>query len=348
MLPAAVMRKAQAELCSWRGRGTSIAEISHRSEDFAAVASTTEHTLRALYAVPDDYHVLFLAGGASHQFAMVPLNLLGGKSHADYLHTGYWSAAALREAGRYCQPREAVCCAPLQFTTIPPHNTWTLREDSPYVYLAMNETLNGLEFPVVPDCGEIPIVADMTSTFLSRPLDISRFGLIFAGGQKNVCPAGLTVIIIRDTLLGRASNLCPELYNYTAQVKAQSMLNTPPTFNWYMAGLNFAWLQQQGGLTAMAEINRRKAQRLYDYIDTEDLYINDIDKPYRSCMNVSFSLRDPALDDYFVQQAEAAGLFALRGHRLRGGMRASLYNALPEAAVIALVDFMQDFARQHG
>lgn len=348
MLPGTVMRRAQSELCDWQGRGVSVMEISHRSEAFIQLAATAEHRLRDLYAIPSDYHLLFLAGGAGHQFAMVPMNLLGKQQCPDYLHTGYWSWCALREAQRYCQPNRAVCCAATHYRHIPPEQTWNLQQDSPYVYLTMNETLNGLEFPGPPDCGDSPLVADMTSTFLSRPVDISRFGLIFAAGQKNFCPAGMTVVIIHDRLLGRASARCPQLYNYTSQVQAGSMLNTPPTFNWYMADLTFAWLQEQGGLAAMEERNRRKAQRLYQYIDGSDFYSNDIDPEYRSCMNVSFVLAEPQHNEHFVQQAEEAGLLALRGHRKVGGMRASLYNALPEEAVSALLDFMRDFEQHHA
>ncbi len=348
MLPFEVMQQAREELLDWGGRGYSVMEISHRSPEFQELAYRIEADLRELYAVPTSYRVLFLAGGASHQFAMVPMNLVPPNEGADYLHTGHWSGMALREAQKYCRARTAMSAAESGFTTIPPRVSWEIDPASRYVYLALNETLKGLEFPEPPDCGELPLVADATSNFLSGPLDIGRFGLIFAGAQKNVAPAGMTVVIVHESLLGRARTDCPRVFNFSEQARERSMCNTPPTFNWYMAGLNFGWLKRQGGMRVMAERNRRKAQRLYACIDGSGLYENRIDRRFRSRMNVSFELNRSELEGRFVEEAEAVGLHALRGHSRIGGLRASVYNAMPEAGVSALVDFMCDFERRYG
>ena len=345
MLMEPVMRQVEEELRDWRGLGVSVMEISHRSPEFVDLAEAAEADLRELYAVPDEYRVLFLAGGASHQFAMVPLNLWNGQEHADYLHTGHWSWRAFQEARRYGEPRLALSCGDGSFGRIPAMTEWDLDPASAYTYLAMNETLQGLEFPE-PPCvhGSSPLVADMTSTFLSRPLDISRFGLLFAAGQKNFAPAGLTVVIVREDLLGRARPQCPLMYNYMSQAEAGSMCNTPPTFSWYVASLTFSWLKKQGGLAKLAAKNRRNASRLYAFIDESGFYSNAIDPEFRSWMNVSFRLAEERLNDSFVEEAAAAGLLGLRGHRQVGGMRASLYNAMPEEGVTALISFMRDFA----
>jgi phosphoserine aminotransferase len=292
--------------------------------------------------------VLFLQGGATSQFAMVPMNLLRGGNRADYINTGAWSKKAIAEARRYCEVNVAASSADTNFTTIPAFDSWQLDSEAAYVHYTPNETIGGVEFHTLPDTGDVPLVADMSSTILSRPLDVSRYGLIYAGAQKNIGPAGLTVVIVRDDLIGSTLPGTPTMFDYQAHADNGSMLNTPPTFAWYLAGLVFAWLQEQGGLAAMAEINRRKSTRLYDAIDGSDFYHSPVDPACRSRMNVPFTLDNPDLDAEFLAGAKAAGLVNLKGHRSVGGMRASIYNAMPEAGIDALVAFMQEFERRHG
>jgi len=326
----------------------SVMEMSHRGKDFVAIAERAEADLRRLMGIPEDYHVLFLQGGATSQFAMVPMNLLRGRGRADYIDTGLWSRKAIKEARRYCEVNVAASSEAQGYTTIPPRETWRLDPQAAYVHYTPNETIGGVEFHWVPDTGEVPLVADMSSTILSRPVDVSRFGLIYAGAQKNIGPAGLTVVIVRKDLVGETLPGTPTMFDYAAHAEAGSMLNTPPTFAWYLAGLVFQWLLEQGGLEAMAERNRRKAEKLYAAIDASGLYRNPVDPACRSWMNVPFTLADPRLDAAFLAEAEAAGLVALKGHRSVGGMRASIYNAMPEEGVDRLIEFMQDFERRHG
>ncbi len=348
MLPVDVMVKAQEEFTNWHGTGMSIMEMSHRSEEFIAVAAQAEQDLRDLLDIPANYRVLFLQGGATSQFAMVPLNLLRGKNSADYLHTGLWSGKALKEATRFCKINVAASSEENNFTSIPDPDTWKLSKDAAYVYCTDNETIHGVEFHYVPETGDIPLVSDMTSNLLSKPLDVKRYGIIFAGAQKNVGPAGLVVVIIREDLLGNAEKNIPSMFDYALHDKEQSMLNTPPTFGWYIAGLVFQWVKANGGVKEMQNLAKQKSRLLYDFIDSTDFYNNQVDPCCRSAMNVPFTLRDNKLEGLFLEQSREAGLLALAGHRSVGGMRASIYNAMPVEGVTALIDFMQNFAKENG
>ncbi len=348
MLPAAVLEQAKAELLDWQGSGMSVMEMSHRGKEFMSIAKQAEADLRELLKIPESYKVLFLQGGATAQFAMVPMNLLRGKDRADYLNTGLWSKKAIAEGKRYCQVNVVASSEATKFTTVPPRPDWQCDPRAAYFHFTPNETINGVEIHHIPEISEVPLVADMSSTLLSRPLDIAKFGLIYAGAQKNIGPAGLTLVIVREDLLGEASSLTPSVFNYKTQADNGSMLNTPPTYAWYIAGLVFHWLKAQGGLEMMARRNQRKAELLYTAIDQSGFYKNPIDPAYRSWMNVPFTLPDPALDKPFLSEARAEGLLALAGHRSVGGMRASIYNAMPEEGVQALIHFMDDFARRHG
>lgn len=348
MLPESVLEQARAEMLDWQGTGMSVMEMSHRGKEFMSIAEKAEADLRHLLNIGDDYKVLFLQGGASSQFAMVPINLLGAKTTADYLNTGQWSKKAIGEARRYCEVNVAATSEASGFSTIPDRDQWRLNPDAAYLHYTPNETICGLEFQDVPDCGDVPLVADMSSTLLSRPIDVSRFGLIYAGAQKNIGPAGLTVVIIRNDLIGNAKADMPTMFDYKIHADNESMYNTPPTYSWYLAGLVFNWLREIGGLEGMAAINKRKAEKLYNAIDGSGFYKNPVDPRYRSWMNVPFTLADDALDATFLTEAKAVGLQTLKGHRSVGGMRASIYNAMPEAGVDALIDFMADFAAKNG
>lgn len=346
-LPTAVLERAKIELADWHGRGMSIMEMSHRSDDFVGMADKAEADLRTLLNIPQNYKVLFLQGGASLQFSAIPLNLLGAGQTADYIDTGIWSQKAIEEARRYGQVHVAASSKSDAYHHVPAQSEWNLSPDAAYVHYTPNETIGGLQYDFIPQV-DAPLVADYSSCILSEPLDVSRFGLIYAGAQKNIGPAGLTLVIVRDDLLGKAQSSTPALLDYTAQAKNGSMINTPPTFGWYLAGLVFEWLLEQGGLAAVQATNLQKAQTLYDYIDGSGFYANPIAKPNRSIMNVPFTLADTALEKTFLAESEAAGLLNLAGHRSVGGMRASIYNAVPLAGVQALVAFMADFARRHG
>ncbi|RMG28003.1 MAG: 3-phosphoserine/phosphohydroxythreonine transaminase [Gammaproteobacteria bacterium] len=348
MLPEPVLARARDEMLDWQGTGMSVMEMSHRGPHFRAIAEQAEADLRDLLRIPEDYHVLFLQGGASSQFAMVPLNLARPGQRVDYLNTGSWSKKAIAEAKRYCDVHVAGSSEDSGFTTVPAQSALDLSPDAAYVHYTPNETIGGVEFPYVPETGDVPLVADMSSTLLSRPIDVSRYGLIYAGAQKNIGPAGLTIAIVRADLVGRAREGTPTMFDYKVHADAGSMYNTPPTYAWYLAGLVFQWLKDLGGLERMAEINRRKAEKLYAAIDASDFYHNPVDPGCRSWMNVPFTLADPELDPVFLKEAEAAGLSTLKGHRSVGGMRASIYNAMPEAGVDALIDFMADFEKRHG
>lgn len=348
-LPEAVLNQAREELVDWQGCGISVMEMSHRGKEFMSIAAQAEKDLRELMAIPDNYKVLFLQGGASTQFAMVPLNLLGDKNSADYALTGHWSKKAVAEAKRYCNVNVVVDTSEGKFTTVPEQSQWTMGADAAYVHYTPNETIAGVEFGWLPETGDVPLVADISSSILSRPTDVSRFGIIYAGAQKNIGPAGLTIVIIRDDLLDMAGDNVPAMLNYKTHADNESMYNTPPTYSWYMAGLVFQWIKQQGGLNKMAEINKRKAEKLYAAIDASGgFYRNPVEVNARSWMNVPFILADDALDKEFLEGAGKAGLVQLKGHRSVGGMRASIYNAMPEAGIDALIDFMQQYQTQKG
>ncbi|MFP4648828.1 MAG: 3-phosphoserine/phosphohydroxythreonine transaminase [Halorhodospira sp.] len=347
MLPEPVMRRAAEEMLDWHGTGMSVMEMSHRGKAYVSIAEKAEADLRELLRIPSNYRVLFLQGGATGQFAAVPMNLLRGSNRADYIYTGQWSKKAIAEAKKYCEVHVAASNEP-EMMHVPPQSEWKLSEQAAYVHFTPNETISGVEFHWVPDVGDKPLVADMSSTLLSRPIDVSRYGLIYAGAQKNIGPAGVTVVIVREDLLGAALPQTPVVWDYKQQADADSMLNTPATYPLYIAGLVFQWLKDLGGLEAMAEINQRKARKLYDAIDASALYTNPVDPQARSWMNVPFVLADASLDATFLEEAEAAGLTTLKGHRSVGGMRASIYNAMPEEGVDRLVAFMADFEQRYG
>lgn len=346
VLPQPVLERAREELLDWRGSGMSVMEMSHRGKEFLSIAEKAEADLRGLLAVPPSYHVLFLQGGATSQFAMVPMNLLGGSDSADYVNTGHWSKKAIAEAARFARVNVVASSEAERFTHIPPYEQWKLDRSAAYVHYTPNETIAGVEFPWIPDTGDVPLVADMSSTLLSRPLDVSRFGVIYAGAQKNIGPAGLTLVIVREDLPGDPMAGTPTMFDYAVHAREKSMHNTPPTYAWYVAGLVFDWLKEQGGMQAMAERNRRKANVLYAAIDESDFYSNPVDPACRSWMNVPFVLARPELDESFLREAKLAGLVSLKGHRSVGGMRASIYNAMPEEGVLALVEFMKDFEQR--
>ena len=348
-LPTAVLEKAQAEMLDWQGKGLSIMEMSHRSADYVAVAAKAEADLRKLMNIPENYKVLFLQGGASLQFSAIPLNLLGKNNKADYIHTGIWSEKALKEAKRYGDINviEAGIKDSEGKLAIAEPATWNLSADAAYVHYADNETIGGLQFNHIPETDK-PLVADLSSSILSAPIDVTKFGLIYAGAQKNIGPAGLTLVIIRDDLLDQAMDSIPSILKYSAQAKNDSMVNTPSTYAWYLSGLVFEWLLDQGGVEAIHQVNLAKADLLYGYIDSSDFYANPIAKEYRSIMNVPFTLAKPELEKQFLAEAEANHLLNLAGHRSVGGMRASIYNAVPIEGVQALVNFMDDFAKRNA
>lgn len=350
-MPLEVLQQMQTELLDWRGTGMSIMEIGHRTEEFETLAAETERDLRAILAIPTNYHVLFITGPARAQFAMVPMNLLGEIGQADYLTTGVWSDMAAKEAARFGKINQVVETAQLNCTSIPMPDLWQLNENAAYMHYTANETIKGLEFHAIPVIKEeVPLVCDMTSSLLSRPVDVSRFGLIYAGTQKNIAMAGITIVIVREDLLTRKPIMpIPSAYDYRVLQKSRSLYYTPATFVCYMMGLTLQWLHKQGGLAAMALINQRKAEKLYYYIDHSDFYYNDVTPADRSWMNVSFALANNKVESLFLQQAQMAGLVGLKGHSLAGGgMRASLYNAMPEQGVDALINFMQDFVKRYG
>lgn len=348
VLPEVVLQRAATEMLDWHGSGMSVMEMSHRSKAFIGIAEKAEADLRTLLALPAHYRVLFLQGGAIAENAIVPMNLLGDKSTADYVDTGEWSKKSIQEAKKYCTVNLAASAADSGFTRVPPQETWSLTKDAAYVHVCTNETIGGVEYHWTPDTGEVPLVADMSSHLLSRPVDVSKFGVIYGGAQKNMGPAGLTVVIVRDDLLDRALPITPSAFHWKKQADAASMLNTPPTYAIYIAGLVFQWLLAQGGLTEIERMNIAKAGLLYDYLDQSSFYRNPVRREDRSRMNVPFRLRDEALDEAFLKGAKVAGLVELKGHRSVGGMRASIYNAMPVEGVRALIEYMKDFAARHG
>ncbi|TDG13514.1 3-phosphoserine/phosphohydroxythreonine transaminase [Seongchinamella unica] len=346
-LPQVVLEKARDEMLDWHGAGLSIMEMSHRSPEVVGVAQRAEADLRELLGISDDYAVLFLQGGASTQFAAVPLNLAGENDLADYVNTGQWSKKAIAEGRRFTRVNVAASSEDSNFSTIPPRESWQLSADAAYLHYTPNETIGGVEYFWVPEASA-PLVVDMSSTILSRPVNVADYGVIYAGAQKNIGPAGLTLVIVRRDLLGRAGDKCPAMLNWQTAADNDSMYNTPPTFALYLAGLVFEWLKEQGGLAAMERLNRRKAGKLYAAIDSSAFYANPVEVQSRSLMNVPFTLADDALDKQFLAEADAAGLLNLKGHRSVGGMRASIYNAVGEDAVDALIAFMQDFEQRNG
>jgi phosphoserine aminotransferase len=347
-LPEPVLEKARDELLDWHSSGMSVMEMSHRSKTYLGIAEKAEADLRELLAIPADYQVLFLQGGATGQFAAIPLNLLRGKSKAAYLETGLWSEKAIAEARRYGDVQIAASSKAQNYTTIPLRSEWNIDADAAYLHYTSNETIGGLEFHSIPDADGLPLVSDMSSDILSRPLDIGRFGLIYAGAQKNMGPSGIAVVIVREDLIGQALPATPSILDYKKQADNGSMLNTPPTYNWYLLGLVLEWLKDLGGLAAMDRRNQLKADKLYGAIDASAFYSNPVDPAYRSRMNVPFTLANAELEKPFLAEAKAAGLVNLEGHRSVGGLRASIYNAMPEQGVDALVAFMGEFERKYG
>jgi phosphoserine aminotransferase len=345
MLPAEVLARAGDEMLDWRGSGMGVMEMSHRGKEFIGIAAEAEKDLRELLAIPQSYKVLFVQGGATLQFAQVPMNLLRGKGKADYVLTGEWSKKAIKEAKAFCDVHIAASSEDRNFTYAP--KKFSTRKDAAYVHICSNETIGGVEYFVIPET-DVPLVADASSHFLSRPMEVSKFGLIYAGAQKNVGPAGLTIVLVRDDLIGQAQKGTPSVMDYKAQADADSMLNTPPSYSIYIAGLVFKWLKQQGGLPAMEKRNAEKAKLLYDFLDRSRFFGNPVAKEDRSRMNVPFTLQDAALDDAFLKGAAKEGMVQLKGHRSVGGMRASIYNAMPLEGVQRLVDYMREFERTHG
>ena len=348
MLPEEVIKQAREEMLDWHGSGMSVMEMSHRGKEYMSIAEQAEADLREIMGIPANYKVLFLQGGASSQFAMVPMNLLRGKTGADYVNTGAWSKKAIAEAKRYCDVNIAASTEDSKFTTTPAQADLKLNRDAAYVHYTPNETIGGVEFPYVPATGDVPLVADMSSTILSRPINVSDYGVIYAGAQKNIGPAGLTVVIVREDLMGETLAGTPSMFDYKIHADNDSMYNTPATYSWYLAGLVFDWLKRLGGIAAMAEINKRKADNLYAAIDGSGFYANPVEVQSRSWMNIPFTLADAELDSVFLTEARENNMVSLKGHRSVGGMRASIYNAMPEAGVQALVDFMADFEKRHG
>jgi len=348
MLPQAVIEQARDEMLDWNGSGMSVMEMSHRGKEYMSIAAQAEADLRELMAIPANYKVLFLQGGASSQFAMVPMNLLRGKKSADYINTGDWSKKAIAEAKKYCQVNVVADTSAGNFVTAPSQAELKLNPDAAYVHYTPNETIRGVEFDYVPQTNGVPLVADMSSTILSRPIDVSKFGVIYAGAQKNIGPAGVTVVIVREDLIGETIPGTPTMFDYKIHAENESMYNTPATYSWYLSGLVFQWLKKLGGLQKMAEINKRKADKLYAAIEASGFYKNPVNPAYRSWMNVPFTLPKEELDEVFLKEAKKAGLVTLKGHRSVGGMRASIYNAMPEEGVDALIAFMADFQKRHG
>jgi phosphoserine aminotransferase len=347
-LPEEVLQQAATEMLDWQGSGQSVMEMSHRGKEFMGIAAQAEADLRDLLALPAQYKVLFLQGGASLQFEMIPINLMRGKRIADYVNTGEWSKKAIKAAKNFAHVNIAASSEADHFTCVPDQAQWKLTPDAAYVHYTANETIGGVEFNWIPQTQDVPLVCDMSSNILSRVIDVSRYGLIYAGAQKNIGPAGLTIVIVREDLVGKASPTPPAMLNYQTHVDAESMYNTPPTYAIYIAGLVFQWIKRQGGLVAMEQRNREKAGMIYDYLQASDFYRNPVASADRSLMNIPFTLKDASLDDEFLKGAKARGLVQLKGHRSVGGMRASIYNAMPIEGVRCLIDYMREFATSKG
>jgi phosphoserine aminotransferase len=347
-LPETVLRQAADEMLDWHGSGMSVMEMSHRGKEYMSIHAQAEADLRELLGVPPNYKVLFLQGGAIGQNAFVPMNLLRGRTAADYVDTGEWSKKSIKDAKKYCTVNVAATAEPSRYTHVPKQAEWKLDPGAAYVHICANETIGGVEYHWTPDTGDVPLVADMSSNIMSRPVDVSRYGLIYAGAQKNMGPSGLTVVIVRDDLIGQALPITPSAFDYKQQADNDSMLNTPPTYAIYVAGLTFQWLKAQGGLAEMEQRNRAKAALLYDYLDSTSFYSSPVAREDRSLMNVPFKLRDESLDDAFLKGAQQRRMLQLKGHRSVGGMRASIYNAMPVEGVQALVAYMKEFEARHG
>jgi len=347
-LPEAVLREAADEMLDWHGSGMSVMEMSHRGKQFMSIAAEAQALLRELLAVPAGYKLLFMQGGAIAENAIVPMNMLRGHASADYIDTGEWSKKSIKEARRYGGVNVAASSADGGYTSIPPRERWALDPNAAYVHICSNETIGGVEYHFTPDVGSVPLVADMSSNILSRPLDVAKYGLIYGGAQKNIGPAGLTIVIVRDDLLGQALPATPSAFDYKIVADNDSMYNTPPTYAIYIAGLVFKWLKAQGGLAAMGAHNRRKAALLYEHLDATSFFHSPVARECRSLMNVPFKLKDESLDAEFLKGAEARGMLQLKGHRSVGGMRASIYNAMPIEGVQALVAYMKEFEARHG
>ena len=347
-LPLDVLEQAQEELVNWRGSGMSVMEMSHRGKEYMSIQAEAEADLRELMGIPANYKVLFLQGGASSQFAMVPMNLLRGKASADYLNTGEWSKKAIKEAKKYGAVNVVASSEDKNFSYAPTQDAWKLDANAAYVHFTPNETIGGVEIFWTPDTGAVPLVADMSSNILSRPVDVTKYGLIYAGAQKNIGPAGLTIVIVREDLLGQTVAGTPTMFDYKTQADNDSMYNTPPTYAIYIAGLVFKRLKAKGGLAAMEAQNRAKAKLLYDALDASSFFSSPVARENRSLMNIPFTLKDTALEEAFLKGAKARGMDQLKGHRSVGGMRASIYNAMPIEGVQALVDYMKEFEKQHG
>ena len=347
-LPVPVLAQAQTDLLNWQDKGLSVMEMSHRSPEFVGIAKKAEQDLRDLMVIPDNYKVLFMQGGASSQFTMIPMNLLRGKKTADYINTGQWSKKAIAEAKRFCDVNVAATTEGNQFTSAPSQAELSLNPEAAYVHYTPNETIGGVQFDYIPETNGVPLVADYSSAILSEEIDVSKFAMIYAGAQKNIGPAGLCIVIIRDDLLGDVVEGTPIMFDYKVMADNDSMYNTPPSYGWYLAGLVFTWLKEQGGVKAIAEVNQRKAKKLYSLIDTNPFYANPVAINNRSIMNVPFTLANANLDKAFLAASEKAGLLNLAGHRSVGGMRASIYNAVEEKAVDALIAFMEDFAKENS
>jgi phosphoserine aminotransferase len=347
-LPEEVLRQAAEEMLDWHGSGMSVMEMSHRGKEYMGIHAEAQADLRELLAIPPNYKTVFVQGGAIGQNAFVPMNLYGSRKSADYINTGEWSKKSMKEAKKYGEVNLAATSEPNGFTAIPRPETWKLDPNAAYVHICSNETIGGMQYHFTPDTGDVPLVADMSSDILSRPIDVNRYGLIYGGAQKNIGPAGLTIIIVREDLLGRAMPITPSAFDLKQQADNDSMLNTPPTYTIYIAGLVFKWLKKQGGLKAMEAHNAAKAALVYDYLDTTDFYRCPIAKPDRSLMNVPFKLKDESLDEAFLKGAKERGMVQLKGHRVTGGIRASIYNAMPIEGVKTLVAYMKDFEKSHG
>lgn len=348
VLPEAVLRRAADEMLNWHGSGMSVMEMSHRGPEFTGIAQKAEADFRRLLRIPDHYKILFLQGGAMAMNAVIPMNLLGKNTRATYVNTGEWSKKSIGEAYKYGEVDVLASSEDRQFTYVPPQSTWKSHAAAAYVHVCTNETIGGVEYHWVPDTGDVPLVADMSSHILSREIDVSQYGVIYGGAQKNIGPAGLTFVIVREDLLDRALPITPTVFQWKAQADAASMVNTPPTYGIYIAGLVFEWLLEQGGLAIIEQRNIAKAKLLYDYLDSTDFYISPVAPEARSRMNIPFFLQDPALDTAFLEGAERHGMRQLKGHRVVGGMRASLYNAMPIEGVRQLVDYMREFERSRA
>lgn len=351
VLPQEVLQQAADEMLDWHGSGMSVMEMSHRGKEFVSIYEAAERDLRELLKVPANYRILFLQGGGIGENAIVPMNLVGRKPQpatVDFVHTGSWSGKTLKEARKYCQVNVAATSEAQKFAAIPPRDEWKLTPDAAYVHVCTNETIDGVEFQYAPDVGEVPLVADMSSHILSREIDVSRYGVIYAGAQKNIGPAGVTLVIVREDLIGHALTICPSAFDWKLLAENHSMFNTPPTYAIYIAGLVFQWLKKQGGVPAMEQRNIAKASMLYDYLDSTDFYSNRIARDCRSRMNVPFFLRDESLNEAFLSAAKERGLLQLKGHKSVGGMRASIYNAMPVEGVQTLIDFLKEFEKRRG